>query len=342
MIEIDGSFGEGGGQILRTSCSLSAITGKPVHIYNIRAKRAKPGLRPQHTASVRAAAKVCGGELKGAKNYSQEITFIPGTVRPGQYTIEVGTAGSSLLIFQTIFPILSMADEKSVVTIHGGTHNPMAPSADFVAECFLPLAAHIGFQAECELIRHGFYPKGMGTVKTIIYPHDKNREKFDFTSQVDWDGPFVEVLLANLPQHVFEREKKTVAKGLGIDPAEVDLAALPGELGPGNALMVRYKSDDLTAMITSYGAPGKKAERVANEGARDAKNFVRSKTPITPWLSDQLLLLLALGPGGSYMTSLLTEHTRTNAHILKKFLDVSIDIQQQKPDRVLISVRSVY
>jgi RNA 3'-terminal phosphate cyclase (ATP) len=338
MIDVDGSFGEGGGQIVRSSLTLAAVLGVPVRIENIRARRPKPGLGNQHLAAARAVAKICKGNLEGAKKGSKELLFEPGEIRAGHYSREIGTAGSTTLILQTVLPVLASADRESAITIYGGTHNPMAPPSEFITECCLPAVALLGINASCELVRHGFYPKGGGAIKAKVEPWDKAFGPLDLTEDVDWGEPEVTVLIANLPEHVAEREQNEIAERLRIDPLTVKIEPLPGDVGPGNAVMVRYRSGDRIALITSFGEPRKRAERVAQEAARQAKNFARSKAPVDPHLADQLLLPMALGAGGSFITSEITEHARTQAEVIRAFLGAETDIRQKKSDCWLITV----
>lgn len=170
MISIDGSFGEGGGQILRTSLSLSLATGKPFRIENIRAGRQKPGLLRQHLTAVLAAADVGGAKIEGATLGSQTLAFSPGEVRPGEYRFSVGTAGSGTLVFQTVFPALMLASGGSRITIEGGTHNSAAPPFDFLARTFLPLMERMGPKVHLQFDRYGFYPAGGGCFCAVVEP----------------------------------------------------------------------------------------------------------------------------------------------------------------------------
>ena len=337
MIVIDGSFGEGGGQILRGSLSLSAALGVPVRIERIRAKRPKPGLGHQHLAAARAAAKVCDGQLTGAKRGSTELCFEPGPVRPGHYSREIGTAGSTTLILQTLLPILARADGESVVTIHGGTHNPMAPPAEFISECYLTALARVGIVANCRLLLHGFYPKGGGAIRATIAPW-RDPAPLDLTGEVDWGEPEVTILIANLPEHVAEREQAEVAARLRLDAVAVRIEPLPGEVGPGNAVLIRYRAGELVGLVTAFGEPGKSAERVAQEAAREAKLLARSRAPVDPHLADQLILPLALGRGGAFVTNAVTEHARTQAEVLRRFLGLEVLFEMVRPDSWRVQV----
>ena len=170
MIEIDGSLGEGGGQVLRTSLALSMVTGQPVTLTNIRAGRAKPGLMRQHLACVQAATRICSAQNHGAELGSRALRFEPGTVQPGHYRFDVGSAGSCLLVLQTVLPPLLLALQPSQLTLTGGTHNPMAPPFHFIDRSFVPLLRHMGAEVQLTLRRHGFYPAGGGEVEAVIHP----------------------------------------------------------------------------------------------------------------------------------------------------------------------------
>jgi RNA 3'-terminal phosphate cyclase (ATP) len=335
---IDGGFGEGGGQIPRSALALAGAVGRRVRVEKIRAKRPKPGLRPQHVAAARAVAEVCGGELRGAKSWGMELEFAPGTPRAGRYSFAVGTAGSTTLVLQTILPVLGRLEAGSTVSIGGGTHNPLAPPAEFIAESFLPLLRRIGYDVELELARHGFAPKGGGEIKARIGPYRPGAEPLMLLEPVDWGEPSAVILITNLPDHVAFREKDELTQRLRLDPERVRIEPLPGELGPGNAVMVRYQAGDRVAIISAFGEPHKSAERVAQEAAREAKNFSRGGAPVDPHLADQLLVPLALGPGGEFLTSAVTEHARTQAHLLKIFLGLDVGIEMLAPERFKITV----
>lgn len=339
MIEIDGSFGEGGGQIVRSSLTLAAVLKKPVRITNIRARRPRPGLAAQHLAAARAVARVCGGRIEGGKKGSPELLFEPGEIRAGHYSREIGTAGSTTLILQTVLPVLAAADGPSRISIHGGTHNPLAPPADFISECYLPALSLMGLESSCELVRHGFYPRGGGAIRAAVEPW-RTARPLDLCDEVEWGAPEVTVLISNLPEHVAFRERDEIAGRLGLDPVSVAIEALPGEVGPGNAVLVRCRAGDRVALITSFGEPGKRAERVASEAARDIKKLIKSRAPVDPRLADQLILPMALGPGGRFLTSEVTEHARTQAHVINAFLGVKVEMDMVRPDQWKVAVKT--
>lgn len=332
MIELDGSFGEGGGQILRTALSLSAIRGAAFRLFNLRRGRAKPGLQRQHLAAVKAAAEISGAECRGAEFGSLELTFRPQSIRPGSYSFAIGTAGSTTLLFQTILPVLALAAEPSEVVIHGGTHNPMAPPVDYLCEVFQPAVAGLGLGFDLELLQHGFYPKGGGSIRARVQPWRKRDLLFEQSKLLDWGEPKAEVLLANLPAGVAEREQKELARALRIPLDRIETRILAGEVGPGNAVLVRFQAEGRAALFTAFGEKHKPAEIVAKEAAREAKLFARSRAPVDRHLADQILLYLALARGGRFLTDSITEHLRTNLEVIRQFLPLNSSFSSPRPD----------
>jgi len=236
---VDGSMGEGGGQILRTSLALACITGKSLHIENIRAARRKPGLAKQHLICVRAACEICGGQCKGAAIGSQVLDFQPGPIRSGVFSFDIGSAGSASLVIQTILPALFLADKPSTVTVTGGTHNPWAPPFDFLAETFLPAIRTAGFDADCRLVKHGFFPAGGGKIALDIQPRQENPNRpIDFCEPAENIQINARIYTAKLPAHIAQRQKKlllqTKLKFQNIEQIEVTDSD-----GPGNCIMIR-------------------------------------------------------------------------------------------------------
>ena len=332
LIEIDGSFGEGGGQVLRTALSLSAVTGRPFRIRNIRKGRAKPGLQRQHLACVKAAAEITSAFCPGAELGSGQLDFQPQASRAGSYSFAIGTAGSTTLLFQTILPILALAPEPSELVLHGGTHNPMAPPVDYLREVFAPAVAGLGVSFDLELVQYGFYPRGGGSVRARIQPWINRSAPCEQAAQVDWGQPQATVLLANLPPAVAEREQLELSRSLRLPLERIELKFLPGEVGPGNAVMVRYSAEGRAALFTAFGEKRKRAEAVAREAAREAKTFSRSRAPVDHHLADQILLYLALAAGGRFLTDAVTEHTRTNLEVIRRFLPLNSSFHSLRPD----------
>jgi len=338
-IEIDGGFGEGGGQIIRTALSLSLITGKSFRIFNLRARRQKPGLRPQHLAAVKAAQKISGSEAAGAEIGSGDLSFFPKPARPGDYRIDIHTAGSSGLVFSTLLPALANLGQTSRLLITGGTHNPKSPCFNFISECFLKIISLLGIEVEPEISRYGFYPKGRGEVSFKIHPWKKQDVVFKMTEPASWQGPEVEIILAGLEMHIAERERAEAAERLKIDPGSVKINFLPSDMGPGNAVLIKYSgAGGRSEIFTGFGEPGKRAERVASEVCRDAKNFVKSGAQLDPYLADQVLIYLAMSAGGEITTNQLTSHFHTNLKIIREFIKVRDEFSHPAPDLSLVKI----
>ena len=338
-ITIDGSFGEGGGQILRSSVALSAITGKSLQVINIRAGRKKPGLMRQHLTSVRAAATVCNAEVEGLQQGSSHITFVPQAVQPGDYHFEVGTAGSAMLVLQTVLPVLLTADGVSTVTIEGGTHNQQAPPFDFVALSWLPLLERLGPTVDARLERHGFYPAGGGRVVVRITP-SQLFAGFDLLEAGRVNDRRVRALVSNLPTEIGNREIQRTIRKLNWKADAGSVEEVPSN-GPGNVLLAEIQCENITTVCCGFGKVGVRAEQVADSVARSMRSWIKSGVPVGPFLADQLLLPLSLSAaqpidcgvqrGGMFRTGPLTEHSQTHMKILPRFLDVVI---KSEPDKL--------
>lgn len=337
MITIDGSQGEGGGQILRSALTLSLATGTPFRIEKIRAGRAKPGLLRQHLTAVKAAAAIGQATVTGADLGSTALGFAPGPVVPGDHSFAIGSAGSTLLVLQTVLLPLAMAEAPSRLRIEGGTHAQGAPSFDFVERAFLPLLHRMGFHARATLRRHGFYPAGGGVVEAEIMPRGKAAPLV-----LEQRGALVsrqaEAVVANLPLHIATREAATVGR-LMHWPAE---AAHPGLTvaanGPGNCLTVTLAHEHVTEVFTGHGRTGVRSEDIAAETARAVSAYLARTAPVGPHLADQLLLPMALGTGGRFVTTGLTPHSLTNIAVIEAFLDVAITVTHHSGQSVLVTV----
>jgi len=318
MIEIDGSQGEGGGQILRSSLTLAICTQQPFRIANIRANREQPGLKRQHLTAVKAAAQICAAEVDGAEPSSRALTFRPGRLQSGAYTFDIGSAGSCTLVFQTVLPALLTATGESRVRIFGGTHNKGSPPFDFLARSFLPLLARMGASVELELASYGFYPRGGGEIRSRITPVSKLR-----ALELMERGPLVrghaEAYVSAIPVHVAQRELQVIGRRLGFAPANLLLRALPNDMGPGNAVTITLEHQHVTEVFTGFGERGVRAETVADQAAEDAQAYLASSAPVDEHLADQLLLPMALGSGGAFVTRQLTPHLHTNAAVIERF-----------------------
>jgi RNA 3'-terminal phosphate cyclase (ATP) len=327
MIVIDGSRGEGGGQVLRTSLALSLITGQPFRIENIRARRAKPGLLHQHLTAVNAAMEIGNAKVEGAAIASGTLTFDPRPVRSGDYSFSIGTAGSTMLVLQTILLPLALADGPSMIELEGGTHNPTSPPFDFMQHAFLPLLARMGAQVELELIRPGFYPAGGGKVRALISPAGKLG-----ALHIETRGALVtrraKAIVANLPQSIAEREAQTAIKVLDWPQTSAEAHTLEGSAGPGNLISIIAGHEHATDVFTAVGERGKRAEQVALEAAREAKRYLDSEAAIGEHLADQLLLPLSVGAGGSFTTTPLSGHSATNMDTIRLFVNATFTCEE--------------
>jgi RNA 3'-terminal phosphate cyclase (ATP) len=318
MIEIDGSEGEGGGQILRSSLSLAICMQQPFRISNIRANREKPGLRRQHLTAVKAAAEICAARVEGAELESRALTFRPGRLAAADYSFDIGSAGSSTLVFQTVLPALLTADGVSRVRIFGGTHNKGSPPFDFLARCFLPLLGRMGADVQLELARHGFYPRGGGEIRARITPA-RQLGSLSLPERGALVRKYAESYVAAIPVHVAQRELEVIGRSLGIAPADLHLRALPNDMGPGNAVTITLEHQHVTEVFTGFGEKGVPAETVARRAAEDAAAYLSASAPVDEHLADQLLLPMALGSGGSIVTRALSPHLHSNAAVIGQF-----------------------
>lgn len=326
-IIIDGSEGEGGGQVLRTSLSLSAITGKPVRIENVRGRRKKPGLFRQHLTAFKAAAEICGARMEGAELKSSEIAFHPGEIKGGDYAFSIGSAGSTTLVAQTLLPILSHADSPSDVSITGGTHNLWAPTFDFFDQAFLPLYREMGGRAATELMAYGFNPAGGGEMRLTVKPTQES-VTLNLTERGEKEDMRVVTVLSNLKREIANRELKVLLKAMNLAPEKGEIIHADGP-GPGNAVSLFLEYANVTEVIANLGQHGIRAEAVAKEVAAQARDYMQSEAAVGPHLADQLLLPMALGKGGVFITTDITQHTHTNIDIIKRFLDVEISVTQR-------------
>ena len=327
MLTIDGSQGEGGGQILRTSLALALITGRPFRIVNIRAGRKKPGLLHQHLTAVQAVTRIGRAEVEGAAIGSKELTFTPTEIMPGEYRFAVGTAGSATLVLQAVLPALMTAAAPSVLTLEGGTHNPYAPPFDFLQKSFLPLINRMGPKVEAALERPGFYPAGGGRFVVTITPVDRLLG-FDLLERGEIIRRRATAVVSALPRHIAERELDAVERKLGWPREWMTVEEVAEPRGPGNVVTVEIESRHVTDVFTAFGTRGVRAEAVANQAVRAARRYLSADVPVGEHFADQLLLPLALAGGGSFKTLAPSNHTWTNLEVIGRFLDVEITFEE--------------
>ena len=344
MLDIDGSYGEGGGQILRTALSLSCLTGKPYRITNIRRERRKPGLMSQHLAAVRAAQAISQATVLGAERGSTRLEFIPDSLRAGAFSFDIGTSGSVTLVLQTLIAPLLHADRPSRVTLSGGTHVPLCPSVHYLAEVFAPLLRRIGAELRLSIDAYGFYPRGGGRICAEILPARELQPLI-----LDAPGELRRISgcsgVGNLPLSIAERQRTSaraaLADVLGDSFSMADIALLnaPGP-GQGTFLFLRADTGAVRAGFTALGARGKRAETVGAEAAQELLQHLASGAALDPYLPDQLVPYLALCRSEStFTTSRITRHLLTNLWVTALFLPLSCQVEGEEGQtgRVTIS-----
>ena len=343
MLEIDGSLMEGGGQLLRMATSYSAILGEPINVYNIRAKRSDPGLKPQHLTTLRAVAEIASAELSGDIIGSSEITFKPNNIRGGDYSFDIGTAGSISLLLQCITYILLFADKSSRISIHGGTAVKWSPTLPFLEEIVCRALGMMGASLSVKVERHGFYPKGGGLVTQItnpvgsllpLKPGEPNIKKIHGVS-----------ICGSLPEHVALRQAKSAEKRLNelrykstIKPIVAD----PKPLSPGSLVCLRVEGENIFMGADSLGARGKPAETVGDEAAVKLIREIRSGAHVDEHTADHLILSASLAGGESvFRTSLITLHTLTAIEVAKLFTDAQFTVTGREGEPGTIRVKGI-
>jgi RNA 3'-terminal phosphate cyclase (ATP) len=401
MIEIDGSYGEGGGQILRTALSLSCLFKKPFRIFNIRKGRKKPGLMPQHLTSVRAAQLLSNAELKGDQTGSTELLFSPGEVKGGDFFFDIGTAGSTSLVLQTIIPALvfsppfnsplgkggqrgvdlskealrgnkcgegKLLEEKSTITLKGGTHVPFSPCFHYLAGVFANFLKKIGIEIRLTIESYGFYPKGGGKVRAEISParHVKPlnvMERGNILRLSGYSGA------GNLPLSIAERQRKALVERIyssniaiplqshpdkgqyppqshldkgglrGVCPVDIEVLSVP-IYGQGTFIFLKSESENSIAGFTALGERGKDAEIVGEEAALEFINYYETNSALDPYISDQIVLYLSLCREQSvFTTSCIIQHLMTNLWVIGLFHEFRYSIEGEigKPGIVRIN-----
>jgi RNA 3'-terminal phosphate cyclase (ATP) len=344
LVSIDGSLGEGGGQVLRTALALSIITNRPFEITNIRARRSKPGLMAQHLAAVDAAAAISKAKVDGASLGSSSLTFSPSGIRSGRYKFKISTAGSTSLVVQTIFVPLSLANSASTMIISGGTHVPWSPNFHYLERHWLTYMHQAGFNAQLSLDQAGYFPAGRGRVTATIRPVGRimplqliERGKLKSITGIS--------AVANLDLSIAERQKKQALRRLqnfnweGRTPdIQIKIIELPSP-DKGTLLLLKAQFDGGSCCYNALGAPGKPAERVADDAVDALAAFLETDGVIDQYLADQLLLPLCLSKGESCLrTSKITQHLVTNVAVIDHFLPNRIEIlgQLDQPGLVIV------
>lgn len=335
-LEIDGSEGEGGGQVLRTALAASLVSGTPVRVSRIRANRETPGLKAQHLAAVKAASVVGDAAVEGATLGSQEIVFEPKAVRGGSFEIDVVTAGSTTLVMQTVLPALLLAPEPTSVVVRGGTHNPLAPPYEFLERTFLPMLGRLGARVGLKLDRPGLYPLGGGKIRMVVEPKPLHPAEVIHRGEVVKRRATASV--NELATHIVERELKTIKHQLGWKQSELRAGDLTGARGPGNVILLEVECEHVTEVFCGIGEKHRRAERVAGDVAEEAKRWIEAHVPVGEYLADQLILPFAIAGGGTFRTMPLTQHTLTQISLVQRVLGARISTATADDGTVTVTV----
>jgi RNA 3'-phosphate cyclase len=341
-VEIDGSFGEGGGQILRTAVALSVATQRPIRILNIRAGRTKPGLANQHLTCIKAARQITSATVSGDTLGSQTLVFEPGPVLPGDYSFDVTTAGSVALVFHALFLPLCLAWSESRITIRGGTHVKWSPSYEFLEDQWLFYLRKMGFDISLRLEKAGYYPEGGGVLKAHVKPV-KEISPLVLSDRGAFRGVVGRVFFSNLKPGIASRQAVKAgeilhARGLSAD-IEIREYPSPG-VGTGTHLRAAYENG--SGSFTSLGERGLPAERVGASSAASVLDYIDSGAAVDRFMADQLLLPLSFASGESFFTcEQVTQHLVTNAHVVQMFLPVRVELDGElgQAGRVRITPR---
>ena len=345
FLVIDGSQGEGGGQVLRTALTLSILTQTPIEVINIRAKRNKPGLLRQHLTSVKAAQSISEAKTEGVELGATRIRFSPKKVKPGDYHFSIGTSGSTVLVAQTIFPVLALAQEPSTITFEGGTHNGMSPSLCFFKESYLPALQQMGVNTHVDITSLGFYPAGGGHWRLTIHPTDKLIPIDVLTAGSEFEKEpqrcSFKALMSNLPDFIGQKEVAMGRKVLGWETALGEVEQ-HHTIGPGNSFQAKIKGNGITSLFEQTGEVGVSSERVAKRCTGRVKKFLKAGAAVEEHLADQLLIPMALAGGGEFTTTEPSLHTKTNIDVIQNFLDINIQVYPEADGlwRIKVSTKS--
>jgi RNA 3'-phosphate cyclase len=326
MITIDGSHGEGGGQLVRMSCALSALTGKPIRLNNVRARRIPPGLAPQHLAAVQAVAQLCNAETEGLALRTQEFTFRPGSIRGGDYRFDVGTAGSITLVLQAVLPVALAAPAASRLHIIGGTDVKAAPPFDYFRYVFVPLLQRIGLDVRVTLLRRGYYPRGGGEVEVAVQPGTPSPLVLDTPGTLQELAGIAHV--ANLPAHIVERMQCTAVQVLaefGNVCIELQRLGHAGAIGAGGAIVLWARLANTLLGGSEVAQRGIPAERIAEHAAYALREELLAGVTLDLHAADQLLIYLALAGKSAHFTArTYSSHAQTTAWLIEQFLPVRV------------------
>jgi len=341
MLEIDGSCGEGGGQLLRTAVALAAITRTAVHITRVRAGRSKPGLAAQHLTAVRAVAALCNAQVEGLAIGSQTIVFAPGAIQGGDFSFDVATAGSAPLVLQALLPVMISSGQRVSVCIRGGTDVRAAPPLDYLVHVLFPLLRRLGAQVTLLDVRRGYYPRGGGLVRVAVEPAVLTPYHFAAQGAPRHVGGIAHV--ANLPAHIAERMRRAALQVLGEGSSahiESQVLSKPEAMGTGGAIVLWAETDGTVLGAGRVAQRGVPAESLGGDAARELVADLRAGATLDLHAADQLLIYLALSGHGSYVTRTLTRHAQTAMWLIEQFLPVRFTTAS-RGDLVAVHVRKL-
>ncbi|MCX8116319.1 MAG: RNA 3'-terminal phosphate cyclase [Desulfobacterota bacterium] len=331
MVEIDGAYGEGGGQILRTALACSAILNRPVTVFRIRAGRKNPGLQAQHLKGIEALAEITRGKTEGVKIGSDRIVFIPGEITPGHYQFDIGTAGSVTLLLQSLLLPLCLCQGDSFLKLRGGTHVAWSPPFHYLTEILFPLLRKMGIGVDARIERWGWYPKGGGEVDVKVHPAS-SLTPLSLTDRGSLRRIYGLSASSHLPAHVAERQRgralARLAEELGFK-AEIEVRSDVPSPGQGSFLFLVCEFEGIKAGFSGLGRKGKRAEEVADEAVGELKDYLGSEGTADPHLADQIVPFMAFcSERSTLITTRVTDHLRTNLWVLEQFLDLSVSITE--------------
>jgi RNA 3'-phosphate cyclase len=333
LITIDGSYGEGGGQILRTAVALSVLKKEPIKIINIRASRPDPGIKAQHYIAIKSVKELCNAQTTDLDVGSSTLTFIPGEVKGGKYKFDIGTAGSTILVFQTC--ILASLNSKEPVSIKliGGTDVKWAPTWDYFKYIFVPMLKNLGLSIDTNLIRRGYYPKGGGEVEITIYPHT-NLKQFKFDENQIFSDVEGNIYISKLPEHISTRIKHTTIKELLKSNLKANIKIEQTKsFSPGTGITLWVKSSNTIIGTTLIGEKRLSSEEVGKIVVRNLLNEMYSGAALDVHAFDQLLPYMVIAnknDSSSCIIKELSSHASTNMWVLKQFFSVDFEVKQDE------------
>ena len=337
MIEIDGSYGEGGGAIVRNAVALSALTSKPINIKNIRANRPKSGLMPQHFNAVKAVAQLSGAKCDKLNVGSSEITFKPESIEGGKFEIDIKTAGSITMVLQAFMIPAAFADSSVEITIKGGTDVRWSPSVDYLQNVTLKILEKMGYTAKMDIIRRGHYPRGGGIVKVKINPVEKLKPLKLIDLEVDKIKGLSHAV--KLPKHVAVRQAESAEnlfKKNGFD-AEIEVQHSDDALGPGSGIFI-WSEGNSRVGGSAIGERGLRAEKVGEKAAEELLYHISKGAALDKYMGDQIIPYMAIAGNSEVKTAEFTLHAATNIYIAEILLGKKFDIKGNVGENAIISV----